>query len=225
MTSGPPPYPRTPYLWPVAEHPARLVLSAAAAELWLHEPVVVEEKLDGANVSLWWDDGVHVASRGGVGSTDRAGQLGRLRAWTAERVEPLRGLLADGWVLYGEWLWLRHTVAYDRLPDWLVALDLWHPQHEVANWSTRDARCAAAGVLLPPRLFEGVLKERQAVLLLLTASRFSSTDPAEGLVLRSRDGRRCKLVAAGFNRHDDSAWARGRIHNALAPLELPDAAG
>ena len=27
-------------------------------------------------------------------------------------------------VLYGEWLCARHTVAYDKLPDWFVAFDI-----------------------------------------------------------------------------------------------------
>ncbi len=221
MTSGPPPYPRTPHLWPDAVRPARLVLSAPAVAHWLHEPVVVEEKLDGANVSLWWDDGVQVASRGGVGSMDRAGQLGRLRAWAAQRAEPLQVLLADGSVLYGEWLWLRHGVAYDRLPDWLVALDLWHPEHGFADLSGRDERCARAGLCMPPRLFNGVLGSRKTVLALLRTSEFSTTYPAEGLVLRSHDGRRCKFVAPGFRRREDSSWADGRNHNALTPAGGP----
>ena len=72
---GPPPYPRTPHRWPTTQHPSRLVLFPGEAERWLHEPVIFEEKLDSANVSLWWDDGVRVAFRGGLGSMDRAGQL------------------------------------------------------------------------------------------------------------------------------------------------------
>ncbi len=48
--------------------PTRLVLPASEADRWPHEPVVVEEKLDGANVSLWCaSGGVQVASRSGPG--------------------------------------------------------------------------------------------------------------------------------------------------------------
>lgn len=100
--SGPPPYPRTPHLWPPAGSTGRLVVPPEEVPMWLSEPVVVEEKLDGANVSLWLDAAtarVEVASRGGVGAQDRAGQLGRLRAWTAERHQTLTRLLDDGWVL------------------------------------------------------------------------------------------------------------------------------
>lgn len=215
MTSAPPPYPRTPHLWPPAGGTARLVLGAAEADRWLHEPVVVEEKLDGANVSLWWDGGPRVASRGGAGAMDRAGQLGRLRAWSAERAGALEVLLADGWALYGEWLWLRHGVPYDRLPDWLVALDLWHCDSGFASLPERDRRCQEAGLVLPPRLFSGVLGCRETLVGLLGPSK-AGRCPAEGVVLRAADGRRCKLIAREFVRRTDEAWADQQEHNALA---------
>lgn len=176
--------------------------------------MVVEEKLDGANVSIWWDCGLQIASRGGVGSQDRGNQLGRLRAWVAERATHLEPLLADGQVLYAEWLWVRHGVAYDRLPDWLVALDLWHPDRGFATLADRDSRCSHAALRVPPRLFSGVLHDQQTLLGLLDTSRFGS-GPAEGLVLRTTDGRRCKVVAPGFVRRDDDAWSGPQEHNAL----------
>jgi len=185
---------------------------------WLLEPIVVEEKVDGANVSLWLDPvtrRIEVASRGGAGARDRAGQLGRLRAWAASREEALTSLLDNGWVLYGEWLWLQHGVHYDRLTDWLVALDLWHPERGFAPLDERDRRCRAAGLAVPPRLFEGVAGAKSRLRSLLAASALSSGRPAEGLVLRRADGRRCKLVAAEHVRRSDAEWAQVRRHNAL----------
>lgn len=185
---------------------------------WLSEPVVVEEKLDGANVSLWLDPGagrVEVASRGGVGAQDRAGQLGRLRAWAAERTQALTGLLKGGWVLYGEWLWLQHGIRYDRLPDWLIALDLWHEDRGFAPLEERDRRCRAAGLALPPRLFEGIVGDESGVRRLLAGSALSSDQPVEGLVVRRADGQRCKVVADGHVRRSDADWAQERRHNDL----------
>lgn len=215
--ADPPPYPRTPHLWPTADHPRRLVVPADEIESWLRSPVIVEEKLDGANVSLWWADGVHVASRGGSDAMDRAGQLGRLRAWASERAGVLGPLIADGHVLYGEWLWVRHGVAYDALPDWLVALDLWHPAHGFSDVEDRDARCAASGLALPPRLFSGVLNDRQTVERLMTRSAWAPGQPAEGMILRDESGRRCKIVRGDFVRRSDAAWAGEREHNQLSP--------
>lgn len=216
MTLPPPPYPRTPHLWPDEAHPRRLVAPAGEVAEWLRSPVVVEEKVDGANVSLWWSDGTTaVASRGGVDAMDRAGQLGRLRAWAAERLPELEVLLAGGWVLYGEWLWLRHGVAYDALPDWLVTLDLWHADHGFATIDERDARCTAAGLTLPPRLLTGVLGDRRTVEGLIGASHLAVDAAAEGVVVRRTDGQRCKVVRPGFARRDDAAWSSVQERNRL----------
>jgi len=213
---GPPPYPRTPHLWPPAGSTGRLVVPADQVPRWLSEPLVVEEKLDGANVSLWLDMGrVDVASRGGAGARDRAGQLGRLRAWAADRQETLTGLLEGGWVVYGEWLWLQHGVHYDRLTDWLVALDLWHPGSGFAPVNERDRRCWAAGLALPPRLFDGVTGDEDRLYRLLAGSALSTHQPAEGLVLRRADGQRCKFVAPGHARRSDAEWSQAPQYNAL----------
>ncbi len=207
--TGPPPYPRTPHLWPDTAHPRRLVVPPEEVADWLRSPVVVEEKLDGANVSLWWAEGaVRVAPRGGPDAMDRAGQLGRLRAWAADRSDRLEPLLADGWVLYGEWLWMRHGVAYDALPDWLIALDLWHPANGFRDVSERDARCAAAGLSLPPRLFTGVLVNRKSVGRLMERSVWAPGSPPEGVIIRGGRGERCKVVRDGFVRRDDASWSR-----------------
>ena len=54
----------------------------------LARPVLVEEKLDGANVVVWLEDErIECALRSGVGAQDRGKQLGPLRAWLAERTD------------------------------------------------------------------------------------------------------------------------------------------
>ena len=155
MGLTPRPYPRIPHLAPGPgisddDH----LLSNADRERLLADAVRVEEKLDGANVTLWLDvDGrVQVASRGGPGSIDRAGQLGRLRAWAGERASALRDVLIDDRTLYGEWLWLRHGVAYDRLPDLLVALDIAAADGSFRPLPDRDAVLDGTMLIRPPVL-------------------------------------------------------------------------
>lgn len=201
---GPPRYPRTPYLWePDAGAGGDRVLDPGERPGWLRRPVVVEEKLDGANVSVWWENGrAQVASRGGPDAMDRGRQLGPLRGRVGASHDRFASLLDGGWVLYGEWLWLAHTVHYDRLPDHLVALDLWHPRSGFADLAERDQRVRASGLVLPPRLFTGVLGSADALLGLMGQSLFG-TAPMEGVVLRRGDGPRCKVLRPGFVRACD----------------------
>lgn len=221
--SWPPPYPRVPHLLP-APAAARddLVLDEEAASAMLSEPVIVEEKLDGANVMLWWDgDRVQAATRGGPGARDRGGQLGPLRAWAAERAARLRPALSNDSVVYGEWLWLRHSVPYDALPDALVAFDLLSSRDGFASVVERDRICAHAGLAPPPRLFSGVLGTRERLDELFTISRYGS-GPAEGLILRPIDAasarwRIAKVVADCFSPRTDESWHGKPERNALSP--------
>ncbi len=155
MGAWPPSYPRVPHL---VRAPGTtrddIVLPDHERDELLAGPVIVEEKLDGANVMLWLadDGGLQVASRGGAGAMDRGGQLGPLRAWVGPRSDQLRALLADRHVLYGEWLWRRHTVRYSRLADWFVGLDVCDRSGTWLEVSARDRALSVAGLERPPRV-------------------------------------------------------------------------
>ncbi|MGI9032650.1 MAG: RNA ligase family protein [Acidimicrobiales bacterium] len=220
--SAPPPYSRVPHLVAGRGTEDDRVLSAAEATALLSRPVAVEEKLDGANVVLWLEGSrIECALRSGPGSADRAGQLGPLRAWMAERSDQLRALVADGMALYAEWLYLTHSVAYDRLPAYLVTLDLRSPDGTFATVDDRNERCAARGMATPAKLYRGVVEKVDALEPLLAQSRYAS-GPAEGVIVRALDGaepRLAKLLNAGFRRLGDDEWAGGRPRNLLADRE------
>lgn len=220
--SWPPPYPRVAHL-PPGPGSVRddLVLSKENARALLSQPVVIEEKLDGANVMLWLEaDRVRAATRGGPGAQDRSSQLGPLRAWAARKDAQLRPLLSGGRVLYGEWLWLTHSHPYDALPDHLVGLDLYSREQGFAPLAERDRALISAAVALPPRLFTGVLHGRPHLDELLGLSRYG-TYPAEGLVIRLTTGqegmpRLAKVVSPSFERRGDESWQAQRQRNTVS---------
>lgn len=215
----PPSYPRIPYL-SRADDDGPLV-PAAELTWWLRTPSRVEEKLDGANVMVWCDeqDTLQMATRSGAGGMDRAGQLGRLRAWAAGRASNLRALLSGGCASYCEWLWLTHSVAYDALPDLLVVLDLLSPDGSILPIAERNDRAASALLHVPPLLHEGPVGDLARLAELTERSAFRTSGPAEGVVLRAAapDGtiRRAKWVRPDFVRTDDAAWSRARPRNRL----------
>ncbi len=221
---SPPSYPRIPHLVGGRGTDDDRVLAPSDAASLLAAEVVVEEKLDGANVMLWLEDGrIEAALRSGPGSADRAGQLGPLRAWVGEHSDALRDLLGelDGGALYGEWLYLTHTIAYNRLPSYLVVLDLAGGDGAFCSTGERDAAADRHGLATPPHLFQGVTGSLTSVEGLIGGSRFGD-EPMEGVVVRRSDGgqpRLAKLLRPGLQRLTDADWAAGRPRNRLADPE------
>jgi hypothetical protein len=195
------------------------VLSEDERERLLGGRAHIEEKLDGANISLAIGDNRHieVASRGGPGAIDRGGHLGRARAWASERSDDLRSLLADGCVLYGEWLLTRHGVSYDSLPDLFVGFDLFDPTTGWISVRDRDERLHRAGLATPPVLGEFDSIDLATIDALIGPSAFGAPS-AEGVILRAvhpRDDvpRFAKRLAAGVSRVTDDAFGQTREEN------------
>lgn len=199
--SVPPTYPRIPHLVPSRAVTADDdVLAGGHRNELLELEVVVEEKLDGMNVCIWLDGGApRVATRGGTDAIDRSGERGRVKAWAAMRRDRLAAALGEDLALYGEWLRRRHGVAYERLPDVLMGLDVYDRRRErFLGVDERDAVLERLGVAKPPVVFHGVLGSLDRLATLLGPSAYAS-GRAEGLVVRARGQRLvAKLV--------DPAW-------------------
>lgn len=219
--SAPPQYPRLAHLVPGRGTRDDLVLDSHEVDALLSAPASVEEKLDGANVVVWMEAGrVECALRSGTGAMDRAGQLGPLRAWLAQHDEAVRRLLAEAAAIYGEWLLVTHSVAYDRLPAYLIVLDLWRPESGSFAVDERNSRCEGAGLATPPEVWRGVPGRLDVIERLLGLSAWGP-EPMEGVVVRSLEAppRMAKVVRAQFDRLDDEAWRRGRPRNRLVDQE------
>jgi atypical dual specificity phosphatase len=196
-----------------------MVLEDAAAASLLKRACMVEEKLDGANVVIWAEDGkVHCALRSGVGSNDRAGQLGPLRAWLSRAGPPLTELVLGGPVVYGEWMWFTHTVPYDRLPSLLIGLDVWTRSGGFLVPDDRVRVVSSAGIPAPPELFRGEPGSIERLESLMGHSAWGP-GPMEGIVVRALDGaepRAAKLLRPGWRAIGDEEWVRGRPRNRVA---------
>lgn len=119
-------FPHTPHLAWLGEGSPRddKVLSPNEVTALLAGDVVVEEKLDGANVglSLAPDGGLRAQNRGQYLAEPHAGQFSRLPAWLAQHGDALRSALTPNLILFGEWCAARHSLDYAALPDWFLLL-------------------------------------------------------------------------------------------------------
>lgn len=104
--------------------------------------LVLEEKVDGANCGISFDRSgkMLLQSRGhylngGYGEK----QFDLFKMWAGCFEDRLRCLLKDRYILYGEWLYAKHTVFYDRLPHYFMEFDIFD-KAEGCFFSTRKRK-------------------------------------------------------------------------------------
>ena len=178
------------------------------------ESLVVEEKLDGTNV------GIHFTTAGRMvlqcrGHEITAGmhpQYDLFKQWTTVKRPVLEAMLGDGFILFGEWLYARHSVHYRSLPHYFFEFDIFDKQAGAfLDLEARLAKLAGTGISTVPVIHRGAATADE-LRALIGPSRFDSafdnpltgrTDNVmEGLYLRTEaDGRvsgRAKLVRPEF---------------------------
>lgn len=218
-------FPHTPHLAWFGDDPPRddKVLSAdEARELLAHE-VLVEEKVDGANLGFSVDEhgALRAQNRGAYLALDSShGQWRPLNRWIAPRVNEITDALFPDLTLFGEWCYAVHTIRYTKLPDWFLTFDV-YDRARGEFWAThrRNALASKLGLAVVPALGSGSFDIARLRMLL---GRSQLTDgPAEGLYLRAEvEGRlaaRAKLVRREFVQALDPHWSRRPLQaNALA---------
>ena len=215
-------FPSTPHLaWLAKDGMPRddKVLSPAEAQALLSGNVVVEEKLDGANLglSLSPDGALRAQNRGQYLSDPHTGQFARLPAWLTQHEPGLRTVLRPELMLFGEWCAARHSLDYDALPDWFLLFDVY--DRSIGRfWSTsrRNALAAEAGLSTVPLVSSGLTTLAALKQLLVdTPSRYRAGLPLEGVVVRRESGEWCearaKLVRPDFTQAIDTHWRKRTI--------------
>ncbi|MCI8889450.1 MAG: RNA ligase family protein [Hungatella sp.] len=89
--------------------------------------LVLEEKVDGANCGISFDSHgrMYLQSRGHFlngGYGER--QFDLFKQWAGMYQEQLFKLLGSRYVMYGEWMYAKHTVFYDLLPHYFMEFDI-----------------------------------------------------------------------------------------------------
>lgn len=126
--------------------------------------IVVEEKMDGANSGLRFNDGaeLRLQSRGHYltgGGRERHFNL--LKSWASAHEERLLNHLENRFLMYAEWMHAKHTVFYDRLPHHFLEFDLFDVQegYFLSTAARRDV-LADSPVVSVPVLYEGIAPRR-----------------------------------------------------------------
>lgn len=211
-------FPSTPHLAVLAGLDIRedKVMSEEERDAFLAHEVILEEKVDGANLGISFtpDGAVQLQNRGEYLREPLTGQWKPLMTWMQPHLDALFDLLEDRLILFGEWCYAQHSVPYTKLPDWFLAFDVWDKTAE-RFWSTRrrDALARSAG-LVPVRQ-AGKGRFRFDELKRFFSVSAYGEEPVEGLYLRRECEdwllERTKLVRPAFIQSVEEHWSRSGI--------------
>lgn len=153
--------------------------------------LVVEEKIDGANcaISFTSDGELLLQSRGHylVGGA-REKHFDLFKLWTSTNKAGLWNALGDQYVMYGEWMYAKHTVFYNALPHYFMEFDvLDKTTMSYLDTPSRGILLAGLPICSVPVLYTGKLETLEGLTSLLGDSLYITSTAEDDLVSICKD--------------------------------------
>lgn len=121
-------YPRTPHLSGSKGTDDDKHLGPAESEAFISNPsLIVEEKLDGTNVGIHFTTAGRMVlqCRGHEITEGMHPQYDLFKQWTSVKRPVLETMLSDQFILYGEWLYAKHSIHYRSLSHYFFEFDIY----------------------------------------------------------------------------------------------------
>lgn len=116
--------------------------------------LVIEEKIDGANAGISFDEAgkLLIQSRGHyLRGGPREKHFDVLKQWANARQGELHQMLGSRYVMYGEWMYAKHTMYYDALPHYFMEFDVLDLEtNEFLSTPARDKLLRFASDIVTP---------------------------------------------------------------------------
>ena len=152
----------------------------------LNKNIVIEEKVDGANsaISFGPNNELLLQSRGHYltgGYRERHFNL--FKQWASIHQEEFFKVLGTRYIMYGEWLYAKHTIYYDALPHYFMEFDIYDKEKGVfLDTPTRHELLKDLPVCSVKVLASGKFKSSDDVLKYLGNSYFMTDKHLDNLV-------------------------------------------
>lgn len=199
-------YPRTRHLEGSRLQPGDEDLSQERFSAIKGRHLVLEEKIDGANSAISFDSqgNLLLQSRGHYlsgGYRERHYDL--LKQWAAVQQNRLYEVLGCRYIMYGEWMYAKHSIYYDLLPHYFMEFDIL--DRETGNFLDTPSRhelLENLPVCHVPVLANGIFRSMDEILTHLGDSHYISDHHIEHL---REDAERLGLDADRICRETDAA--------------------
>jgi len=170
--------------------------------------VVITEKLDGENTSLY-QDYLHARSLNFKSHLSRD--------WIKRFHAGFAHLIPEGWRLCGENLYAMHSIAYQNLESYFYLFSIWNQQNECLSWDQTLEWAKLLDLKTPKELYKGYWDEK------LIAKLSIDTNHCEGYVVRASNSFSYETFGqqvAKWVRPEHNATDQNWMHQATVPNRL-----
>lgn len=158
-------YPRTPHLFGSTGTDDDKHLGESASSAFIaNDSLIVEEKLDGTNVGIHFSQSGELVlqCRGHLITDGMHPQYDLFKQWAAVKRNTLENVLTDRYILFGEWVYARHSIHYRRLPHYFFEFDIYDkPQQAFLDLQQRQKLLDGTGIHTVPIVHTGRLTNKQ----------------------------------------------------------------
>jgi ATP-dependent RNA circularization protein (DNA/RNA ligase family) len=185
---------------------------------FLSKSIVVQEKIDGASMGVSFYNGEPMVRnrshilRKGYSARKTPAQQQFSRAWTwlyenCDKIKEVSELVGSQTSIFGEWLVARHTVAYDALPDWFVAYDIYDADAKKFLDPSLALEILETAGFATIKVIDTGIQTPTTLLAMRDGKSAYNNSEREGIYLKSGDGQWCtgryKMVAPWFKSDDN----------------------
>jgi len=172
-------YPRTPHLKGSRKQPGDEDLEGVPHARLADRNVVIEEKVDGANagISFGEEGALRLQSRGHyLTGGPRERHFALFKAWATAHQVALHRALQARYILFGEWLYAKHTVFYDALPHLFLEFDVFDTESkEFLDTPRRRKLLAGCPLVSVPVLHQGPMPSQRQIEGMIQPSLYKSS--------------------------------------------------
>ena len=178
-------YPRTPHLEGSKLQVGDEDLSQIPFKSLKGKYLVIEEKIDGANVAFSFDEdgNLLLQSRGHYltgGYRERHYNL--FKQWASIHQQDFYNVIGSRYIVYGEWMYAKHKIYYDNLPDYFMEFDVYDKEEKVfLSTERRKELLKDLPICSVPVLKCGTFDKLDDILKLIKNSNYKTENHLENL--------------------------------------------
>jgi hypothetical protein len=214
---------------PNLQHDDHTAEMADVENLLADENTIIQEKVDGANCAILWNNGVpkvrgrtRYITKGRIKNTPANEQFRPIWNWiydNREKFEHLNDIIGGPVAVYGDWMLAQHGLIYDRLPSYFIAYEIFIP--EKCIWVIDNDSLVESGFTVSPILHSGRIETVDRLIHICNMCSMFSTHKQEGIVVKTIRPKskivshRYKMIREGFVQGalwNDSCIVRNKLY-------------